>query len=157
MVSECSEGGHPSVWKNQDGSLWFATVKGIATIDPIHAKLNVLPPPVAIEQVLIDGQEFRPTRQIDVPPGRSRFSFEYAGLSFITPQKMKFRYRLEGFDRDWVDAGTRRTAYYTNIPPGHYRFHVVASNADGMWNDTGQSKGFGCGRIFTRPIGSIFY
>jgi ligand-binding sensor domain-containing protein/two-component sensor histidine kinase len=137
VVSECSEGGHPSVWKNQDGSLWFATVKGIATIDPRHAQLNLLAPPVVIEQVLIDGQAFLPAPQMDVPPGRSRLSFEYAGLSFITPQKVKFKYRLDGFDRDWVDAGTRRTAYYTNISPGRYRFRVLASNADGVWNDVG--------------------
>jgi ligand-binding sensor domain-containing protein/two-component sensor histidine kinase len=140
VVSECSEGGHPSVWKGQDGSLWFATVKGVATIDPSHAQLNSLPPPVVIEQVLIDGQAFHPGPRMEAPPGRSRLSFEYAGLSFVTPQKLKFKYRLDGFDRDWVDAGMRRTAYYTNIPPGHYHFRVIASNADGVWNEAGASQ-----------------
>jgi signal transduction histidine kinase len=92
---------------------------------------------VVVEQVLIDDQPVDPSTVLMVPPGRHHLEFHYAGLSFIAPQKVRYRYRLDGFDRDWVDAGTRRTAYYTNLPPGRYSFRVLASNNDGIWNQTG--------------------
>jgi len=141
-VSECSGGGHPAAWKSKDGMLWFSTLKGVAVIDPEHAKLNLVPPPVALESVSIDDQMFDPGKATDVPPGRSRFAFEYAGLSFVSPQTVRFKYKLEGFDRNWIDAGTRRAAYYTNIPPGRYRFRVSARNNDGVWNESGASFAF---------------
>jgi signal transduction histidine kinase/ligand-binding sensor domain-containing protein len=141
-VSECSGGGHPAAWKNKDGSLWFSTLKGIAVIDPERAKVNLLPPPVALESVSIDDQTFDPGKATDVPPGHARFAFEYAGLSFVSPHAVRFKYKLEGFDRNWIDAGTRRVAYYTNILPGGYRFRVSARNNDGIWNESGASFAF---------------
>ena len=146
-ISECSSGGHPAAWKLADGTMWFATLKGIAAVDPEHLTKNTIPPPVAIDQVLIDDQPVDDqwagaTESLTVAPGMRRFEFRYAGMSFIAPQKVRFRYRLEGFDRDWVDAGTRRAAYYTNLPPGKYRFHVLACNNDGVWNENGASVDF---------------
>jgi signal transduction histidine kinase len=138
-VSECSGGGHPAVWKDSRGAIWFTTAKGVAVLPESEQKLNRLPPPVALETVLVDERAFEPAELKSIPPGPSRLSFEYAGLSFIAPQKVRFKYRLEGFDRDWVDAGNRRTAYYTNVPHGHYRFHVMARNNDGFWNEQGAS------------------
>jgi ligand-binding sensor domain-containing protein/two-component sensor histidine kinase len=141
-ISECSSGGHPAAWKLADGTMWFATLKGIAAIDPEHLSRNTVPPPVAIDQILIDDQ---PVDDLGdgtsgpriVAPGMRRFEFRYAGMSFIAPQKVRFRYRLDGFDHDWVDASTRRTAYYTNLTPGKYRFRVLACNNDGVWNESG--------------------
>ncbi len=143
-ISECSSGGHPAAWKLVDGTMWFATLKGIAAVDPEHLSRNIVPPPVAIDEVLIDDQPVGDLGggPLTVAPGMRRFEFRYAGMSFIAPQKVRFRYRLDNFDRDWVDAGTRRTAYYTNLPPGSYRFHVLASNNDGVWNETGASLDF---------------
>jgi signal transduction histidine kinase len=80
--------------------------------------------------------------RLRIAAGHVHFQFEYAGLSFTAPLKVRYRYRLEGFDNDWTDAGARRTAYYTNIPPGHYTFHVQAANNDGVWNTTGASFSF---------------
>jgi len=141
-VNECSSGGHPAAWKLTDGTMWFATLRGIAAVDPEHLSKNTLPPPVAIEQVLVDDQPIDDhragaTATLDVAPGKSRFEFHYAGLSFVAPQKVRFRYKLDGFDHDWVDAGPRRTAYYTNLSPGRYHFRVLACNNDGVWNETG--------------------
>jgi signal transduction histidine kinase len=85
---------------------------------------------------------FDPAKIDDIPPGHSRFAFEYAGLSFVAPQKVRFRYKLEGFDKDWVEAGTRRVAYYTNLRPGAYRFRVLARNNDGFWNESGSFLSF---------------
>ncbi len=143
-ISECSSGGHPAAWKLIDGAMWFATLKGIAAVDPEHLSRNIVPPPVGIDEVLIDDQPVGDLGDgpLIVAPGMRRFEFRYAGMSFIAPQKVRFRYILDGFDRDWVDAGTRRTAYYTNLPPGSYRFHVLASNNDGVWNETGASLDF---------------
>ena len=135
-ISECSSGGHPAAYKLHDGTFWFATLKGIAAIDPEHLALNTVPPPVVIEQVSVD-DEIASGGPLVLPPGHSRFSFQYAALSFVAPQKVRFRYKLEGFDKDWVDAGVRRTAYYTSLPPGKYRFRVIACNNDGVWNEAG--------------------
>jgi signal transduction histidine kinase/ligand-binding sensor domain-containing protein len=141
-VSECTGGGHPAAWKNKDGTLWFATLKGVAVIDPEHAKLNLVPPPVVLESVTIDDQAFEPAKARDLPAGHTRFAFEYAGLSFVSPHTVRFKYKLEGFDRNWIDAGTWRVAYYTNISPGRYRFRVSARNNDGVWNESGASFAF---------------
>jgi ligand-binding sensor domain-containing protein/signal transduction histidine kinase len=141
-ISECSAGGHPATWQGADGALWFATLKGAAVTRLNDQQPNRFPPPVAIESVSIDDQMFDPGQVKQVRPGHSRFSFEYTGLSFVAPQKVQFRYRLEGFDRDWIEAGTRRAAYYTNIAPGNYRFRVLARNNDGLWNKSGASFSF---------------
>ena len=137
LINECTGGGHPAAWKTHTGQLWFSTLKGASVFDSRRANLNRLPPPVVIESATVDGRVLNPSRSLDLSPDASRLVFEYAGLSFAAPSKVRFKYKLEGFDHDWVDAGTQRAAYYTNIPPGHYRFHVIARNSDGFWNDTG--------------------
>ena len=134
-ISECSSGGHPAAWRAKDGTLWFATLRGVTTVDPAHMPVNRVPPLVAVEQVLVDDASLPMNDGRKVAPGHSRFAFQYAGLSFVAPQKVRFRYKLDGLDRDWVDAGTRRVAYYTNIPPGRHTFHVMACNNDGVWSE----------------------
>ena len=136
---ECSGGGHPSGWKGRDGKLWFSTLKGVAVLDPASLKVNAQPPGVVIEQVRIDDESVSPSTKIELPPGKSRLDFYYAGLSFVAPEKVRFKYKLEGFDKDWIDGGTRRVAYYTNLPPGPYKFRVMAANNDGIWNEAGAS------------------
>jgi len=139
---ECNGGSQPSAWRCRDGRLLFATVKGMVTIDPADLRLNPLPPPVHIERVVIDRQIRAAAAAVRVPPGRGELEFHYAGLSFLQPSKVRFKYRLEGYDNDWTDAGARRVAYYTNIPPGQYRFRVIASNNDGIWNQEGAAFAF---------------
>ncbi|HJU55945.1 MAG TPA: two-component regulator propeller domain-containing protein [Pyrinomonadaceae bacterium] len=136
---ECSGGGHPSGWKGRDGKLWFSTLKGVAMLDPARLKVNAQPPGVVIEQVRIDDESVAPSSKIELPPGKSRFDFYYAGLSFVAPEKVRFKYKLDGFDEDWIDGGARRVAYYTNLPPGQYKFRVMAANNDGIWNEAGAS------------------
>lgn len=133
-ISECSSGGHPAALRLQDGTLWFATLKGIARVDPEHMPLNRVAPPVAIEQVAVDDAPQTSLANLKIAPGHSHYEFDYAGLSFAAPQKVQYRYQLEGFDPGWVDAGTRRVAYYTNLPHGHYIFRVMARNNDGVWS-----------------------
>lgn len=140
-TNECNFGS-PSAFKTRDGKLWFATVKGVSSIDPNHIKLNLLRPPVAIEKVSIDGKSFSPREAAEAVPGAGDLEFEFTALSFVAPRKVRFKYKLDGFDRDWIDAGIARTARYTNIAPGEYRFRVMACNNDGLWNETGASFGF---------------
>src|SRR5207248_6861344 len=139
----------PSAWKSKDGKLWFATTRGLAIISP-DSKLNQNPPPVRIEEVFADKKqvtsgEWRMARNardpvtrhpspVTIPPGRGELEFHYTALSLTAPEKNRFKYQLEGFDLDWMDAGTRRVAYYNNLRPGGYRFHVIACNNDGVWN-----------------------
>lgn len=133
-ISECSSGGHPAALRLRDGELWFATLKGIAHVDPARMPLNRVPPPVVIERVTVDDVPRALLDSLTVKPGHSHYEFDYAGLSFVAPQKVEYRYQLEGFDRSWVDAGTRRAAYYTNLPHGRYVFRVMARNNDGVWS-----------------------
>jgi signal transduction histidine kinase len=134
-ISECSGGGHPAACRLRDGSLWFATLRGVAIVDPARLPFNRVPPGVAVESVAVDDRRCAPSDLGDVAPGHSRFEFNFAGLSFVAPQKVQFRYKLDGFDKDWVSSGSRRTAYYTNLPPGRYRFRLMAANNDGVWSD----------------------
>jgi ligand-binding sensor domain-containing protein len=133
---------HPGITRDGDGRVWFATLKGVTVVDPKHLTTNRIPPPVRIEAVEVDGTVVDLKDQASVPPGRGDFTFRFTGLSFLVPEKVTFRYKLEGYDVDWVDAGARRVAYYTNIPPGSYRFRVTAANNDGVWNEVGAELGF---------------
>ncbi len=140
--AECSGFTQPAGWKARDGRLWFPTIEGAVVIDPDRIKTNTIAPPVVIEQVLVDRKAISSTGPSDLMPGRGDLEFHYTGLSFVDPERVKFRYKLDGFDREWVDAGTRRTAFYTNIPAGRYTFRVTACNNDGVWNQQGADVSF---------------
>ena len=135
--------GMTSIWQAHNGELWFATPKGIAVADPAHLALNSTPPPVAIERFIVDDSDI-PLGLADtqIGTGHNRYTFEYAALSYTLPSKNRYRYMLEGFDRNWIDAGTVRTASYTSLPPRHYRFRVQARNNDGVWNEAGAELTF---------------
>jgi signal transduction histidine kinase/ligand-binding sensor domain-containing protein len=142
---EAATNSHPSAWRSRDGKLWFATPKGLVEVDPAHFPVNTLPPPVALVRFQVDDAA-QPLRGADswlrVAAGRVHFEFDYAGLSFVAPLKVRYRYMLEGFDQGWTEAGARRAAYYTNIPPGKYTFRVQAANNDGLWNTAGAALSF---------------
>jgi signal transduction histidine kinase len=125
-----------------DGRLLFPSLKGLVVVDPAHLTSNTVIPPVQIERVTIDKRPVRLGPAIEIAPGEGEVEIHYTALSFVAAARMQFRYRLEGFDREWVDAGTRRFAYYANLPPGRYTFQVIASNNDGVWNRTGAVVAF---------------
>src|SRR5580658_9160227 len=125
-----------------DGLLWFRVVHGIVRVDPAHIPTNSQPPPVHIEKVAIDNAPVALTDGIAIAPGAHQWEFDYTGLSLLIPQRSQFRYQLEGFDAGWVDAGNRRTAFYTRLAPGTYTFRVTASNNDGVWSTPGASFRF---------------
>jgi ligand-binding sensor domain-containing protein/signal transduction histidine kinase len=140
---ETSSSGHPSAWRTANRYLWFATRKGVAIVNSADLRENHTPPPVVVERFTVDDTELKGTGgEIVIPPGHVRYSFEYAGLSYVSPSRVRYRYTLEGFDKRWTQAGSRRNAYYTNLPPRHYRFHVQAANEDGIWNETGAEVAF---------------
>jgi len=140
---EIATNSHPTAWRSPDGLLWFATPKGLVQVDPAHFPVNGVPPPVALVRFAADDVDQRLNdNALKVPAGHNHFQFDYAGLSFTTPQKVRYRYMLDGFDHQWTDAGARRSAYYTNIPPGHYTFRVQAANNDGVWNTEGAALAF---------------
>jgi len=132
-------GSHPVAFKTNDGRVWFGTSKGVSIVDPGQLSSNLLPPPVHIEEISIDRHIFDLSKAIEAPPGRGDLVFQYTGLSFVATEKVRFKHKLEGYDQDWVEAGDRRSAFYSNIPPGRYTFHVIAANNDGVWNETGAS------------------
>jgi signal transduction histidine kinase/ligand-binding sensor domain-containing protein/CheY-like chemotaxis protein len=141
-TTTCSAGFQPAGWKGRDGKLWFATFKGVTVTDPKQVTTNTIIPPVHIEELIVNGQTVEIGPAIKLLPGSRDISINYTGLSYLAPDKVRFKYQLEGFDKGWVNAGTRRTAYYTNLPPGNYKFRVLASNNDGAWNETGASFNF---------------
>jgi signal transduction histidine kinase len=130
----------PSVARSVDGRLWFVTGDGISVVDPRHLPFNNLPPAVHIEQITADRKSydlFGTHGPMTLPPLIHDLQVEYTALSLVAPEKNRFRVKLEGWDRDWQDVGTRRQAFYTNLPPRNYRFRVIASNNSGVWNETG--------------------
>jgi signal transduction histidine kinase/ligand-binding sensor domain-containing protein len=145
---EFSGGLQPAGCKTPDGRLWFASNKGLAVVDPGDLNLNVLAPPVVIEAVEVDGRpapgfvNHLSNRPLRIPPGRHRLEFLYTGLSFTAPESVRFRYRLEGLDSEWTDAGAKRNAMFDYVPPGQYVFHVLACNNAGVWNDEGATAAF---------------
>lgn len=119
-------------WQGPDGRLWFPTPAGLAVIDPSRLRSNARAPAPLIERVVADDVVHEAGGRIGVAPGNRRLEFHFTAPSFVAPEQLQFRYRLEGYDPDWVDGGTRRVAYYTNLPPGDYVFHVQARNEDGV-------------------------
>ena len=128
----------PPVTKATDGRLWFTVTDGVSIFDPMHITVNTLPPPVHIEQVIADRKAYDLANGgLRLPPRVRDLQIDYTALSLAAPEKVRFRYKLEGWDRDWQDAGTRRQAFYNNLPPRKYRFRVTACNNSGVWNEAG--------------------
>jgi signal transduction histidine kinase/CheY-like chemotaxis protein len=120
--------------KTKDGRLWFGTIKGVVVVDPQRLNTNSLPAPTHIEEILVDNKLFNVEQGMQIPPSDGDLEIHYTGLSLLIPEEVKFKYRLVGVDNDWIDAGRRRTAYYTKLGPGRYQFQVKASNSAGIWN-----------------------
>jgi ligand-binding sensor domain-containing protein len=128
--------------RSTDGKLWFSNGIGLQMIDPLHLPVNSFPPPVHVEEVTVDRQSFALGTDLHFPALTRDVAIRYTALSFVAPQKVRFRYMLEGQDKTWQEAGTRREAFYTNLTPRSYRFRVIACNNDGLWNETGDSLSF---------------
>jgi signal transduction histidine kinase/ligand-binding sensor domain-containing protein len=129
--------------KASDGRLWFISPIGVSSVDPRRLPVNTVPPPVHIEQVTADRTAYAAaTRPMSLPALTRDLRIDYTALSLVAPEKMRFRYKLEGFDAEWQDAGNRRQAFYTNLPPRNYRFRVLAANNSGVWNETGAAVEF---------------
>jgi signal transduction histidine kinase/streptogramin lyase len=145
-AEECSAGSCPGGLKTKSGQLCFSTVRGLVLINPKQIRLESPPPRVIMEEVLANAQprtlslrststddDENPSLALTLPPGLGEFEFHYTGLSFAAPQQIRFRFRLDGLDQDWSEAGTRRAAYFHRLPPGEFIFRVSACNADGIW------------------------
>ncbi|HLL15871.1 MAG TPA: two-component regulator propeller domain-containing protein [Pyrinomonadaceae bacterium] len=139
---DCSGGTQPAGWRTRAGMLWFPTAQGIAVVDPSRLVRNELPPPVVVERLVVDHAAVALADGLRLPRGSRAVEFHFTALSFVDPSKVRFRYMLEGFDRDWVEAGARRDAFYTNLPPGSYRFRVLAANDDGVWSERDATLAF---------------
>ena len=144
---ECNGGIFPNGCKTRDGNLWFPTIKGAVTVDPNSIQKNMQPPPVRIEEIIVDNREiksplFTASEPLVLPPGKNKFEIHFTDLSFQDAKKVLFKWKLEGFDNEWNEGGTRRTAYYSKVPPGKYNFSVIACNSDGIWNKTGAAVSF---------------
>ena len=135
---EGNGGKQPAGLKASDGKLWFPTAGGVAVVDPQKARPATVPPPVLIEDVMIDQSTVIPSAgAVRLEPGRSVINVNYTALAFRGAEGLRFRYRLEGVDQNWTEAGDRRTANFSHIPFGEYTFHVIAANSEGLWNTEG--------------------
>jgi len=127
---------------SSDGRVWFATGFVVEMVDPSKLSQKALPAQAYIESLVADRKEFKATPNLKVPPNPRDVQIDYTSPTFSIPQKVNFRYRLDGYDRDWHEAGTRRQAFYTDLPPGKYSFRVIASNSDGVWNESAAKLDF---------------
>lgn len=165
---------NPQVTKSADGRLWFASADGAGVVDPGRLRVNKIPPPVHVEQITADRKTYDATSAADgrlhLPPLIRDLQIDYTALSLAAPEKILFRYKLEGYDRDWQDVGGRRQAFYNDLPPGDYRFRVMACNNSGVWNETGTFLDFqiapvyyqttwfrvSCGAAFLLLLGVVY-
>jgi len=146
--SECNGISQPPGFKSRDGRLWFPTMNGVTVIDPSSIKMNTSPPPVIIEEFLVNDKAMDLNNwDYQLSPGKKKLEFYFTALSFLVPQRVKLKYRLEGFEKKWNETSISRTAQYTNITPGYYTFKVIACNNDGIWNNEGASI-----RFYLRPF-----
>jgi len=140
--SAFAAGFQPNACKTKDGQLLFSSLKGLAVFNPGLLLSNALVPPVHIEKVLINKKAVDAGNHAEIPPGEGEVEIHYSALNYLAPEKMQFKYRLEGSDKAWVDAGTRRFAHYAGLSPGQYQFRVIACNNDGVWNESGDAFAF---------------
>jgi PAS domain S-box-containing protein len=148
-IFDVLDGAQPAIVFNQpsasispDGRLWFANGTVLQMVDPTHMGGNSVLPPVHIEKVTADRKHYQPVEGLGLPSSMRDLEIDYTALSFVVPQNVHFQYKLEGYDRDWQDAGTRRQVFYSNLPPRKYTFRVKACNNSGLWNETGASLDF---------------
>ena len=130
------------VVQGADGKLWFMASNGMVWVNPANISTNALPPPVLIRSVRANGRQAGSLTNLALPPRTANLQIGYTALSLSVPEKVRFRYELEGVDKDWQDAGTRREAFYTRLDPGKYHFRVIACNNDGLWNEEGARLDF---------------
>jgi signal transduction histidine kinase/ligand-binding sensor domain-containing protein len=138
----------PTAIEGTDGRLWFATTGGLVWIDPMRIRRNLLPPSVNVLSVGANGKDYADLTSLNLGPRTTSIQIAYTALSLTVPERVRFRYKLEGFDKDWQDAGRHREAFYSNLGPGHYRFHVIACNNDGVWNESGAAMEFSISPTF---------
>jgi diguanylate cyclase (GGDEF)-like protein/PAS domain S-box-containing protein len=139
----CHNAAQPASGKMRDGRIWFTTADGMVVVDPADlGRRNGLAPPVLVEAVRVDRRPLGMAPGLELAAGSREIELEYTALSFVAPEKVRFKYRLDGYDRDWIDPGTRRIAYYMNLRPGDYTFRVQAANEDGVWNESGAAVSF---------------
>jgi signal transduction histidine kinase/ligand-binding sensor domain-containing protein len=129
----------PTEMEGSDGRIWFITNVGVYWIDPKHILRNPIPPPVLVQAAVVDGQRYQGAGMLELPKHTRSFEIDYTALSLGIPSQVRFKYKLQGIDSEWQDAGSRRQAYYTNVPPGLHQFDVIAANQDGVWNTVGAS------------------
>jgi len=129
-------------WKMHDGTLWFATIKGIVVVDPNNLKTNMVVPSVVVEKIVSDGKELSFAGNLEFHDPVKDIAFHYAALSYRVHSRVRYRYKLEGYHTDWIEAGNQSRAQFTNLPSGDYVFRVIACNDDGVWNTTGASIAF---------------
>ena len=132
----------PEISKSADGKLWFANQNILQMVDPAHLAANKIPPPVAVEQIIADRKKYAPSANLQLPVRARDIEIDYTALSLVVPERVRFRYKLEGHDADWQDPQNRREAFYSDLPPGNYQFRVIASNNDGLWNEAGATADF---------------
>jgi len=148
---EGNGGKQPAGLRSSDGRLWFPTAGGLAVIDPTKVHRDERAPDVLIEEIKIDQKETPESDgEIVLEPNQSALEINYTGISFKNAERLRFRYKLEGLDEAWTEAGTRRTAYFSHLPYGEYGFHVIAANRDGVWNDQGATMRVVVSRPFHR-------
>jgi diguanylate cyclase (GGDEF)-like protein len=141
-TDECTGGVQPAGCRAADGALWFPTGQGVVRVDPKAVGHEPHVPAALVESMRVDGRAVDPRRPLRLRPGRGELEFHYTAPGFTAPKRLRFYYKLEGFDREWVEAGRRREAFYTNIPPGHYKFHVLARAEQGPWGKAASTAGF---------------
>jgi len=139
LIEETAGAGTPRCWKTTDGKLWFSTSRGVVVIDPHTVASNPIPPNVLLERAWVENRPVALQNILTLQPGQSKIEVQYTGINFAAPQKIRFKYFLEGFEKEWNDAGSLRLARYTNLDPGSYTFHVIAANSAGIWNEKGAS------------------
>ena len=132
---EFNGGVQPAGWKGRDGRLWFPSSKGVAAIDPANISRHMTPPLIYVEDLIVDRESIDISGEIQLSPGEHNIEFHYVGLNFVAPDRTTYRYKLDGADAEWQEAGSRRTAYYTNLDPGAYTFRVIAQNGDGIQSE----------------------
>jgi signal transduction histidine kinase len=158
-ITEFTSGFQPVACKSADGRLWFTSSKGLVSVDPARIESNPIQPPVVIDSMWRDGKAAQLTDGLVsdyLPPDHERLEFRFSGLSFVAPSKVLFKYRLDGIDGAWVDAGTKRSAFYSRLPAGTYRFRVIACNNDGVWNTDGASIAFTVAPFFWQTWWFVF-